>query len=81
MTEIRAECLRPFGDGWEQPNGEEVREILKRAGLSGSQTATLLGLGKNGGRTVRRWIGEESTIPYTAWAVLCATVGLGEIWR
>ena len=78
---IRFECLRPAADGWSQPTGEEIREVLRRAGLSGSQTADVLGLGSGGGRTVRRWTGEATPIPYAVWAILCDLGGFDRIWR
>jgi hypothetical protein len=77
---IRLECLRP-AEKWEQPTGDEVREVLRVAGFSGSMAAKVLGLGKKGDRTVRRWIGEETHIPYAAWALLCDFAGLGQIWK
>lgn len=78
---IRLECLRPAARSWEQPTGEEVREVLRAANLTGSQAAKLLGLGVTGDRTVRRWVGEDSAIPYAAWALLCDLAGLGCIWK
>lgn len=83
MTEanIRLECLRPANDGWQKPTGKEVREVLRLAGFTGGQAAKGLGLGLKGDRTVRRWIGEESDIPYAAWAILCDFAGLGVIWK
>lgn len=78
---IRLECLRPARDGWLQPIGEEIREVLKVAGLTGSQAAKALGLGEKGDRTIRRWSGDDSDIPYAAWALLCDLAGLGQIWR
>ncbi len=80
-TNIRPECLRPYAQGWEPPIGEEVREAMRLAGFSGSQAAKALGLGSKGDRTVRRWIGEDSAIPYAAWALLCDFAGLGRIWK
>ena len=77
---IRLECLRP-AESWTQPTGEEVREVLRLAGLTGGAAAKRLGLGVKGDRTVRRWIGEDSRIPYAAWALLCDLAGLGQIWR
>jgi hypothetical protein len=76
---IRAECLKP-AISWVQPVGDEVRQVLGLAGLSGGAAASLLGLGKGGGRTVRRWTGDESPIPYAAWALLCHAAGFGQIW-
>lgn len=79
---IRPECLRPYEQNWLQPSGAEIRETLRLAGLSGSEAAKLLGLGpQSGGRTIRRWISEDSAIPYAAWALLCDFSGLGIIWR
>jgi hypothetical protein len=77
---IRLECLRPAED-WTQPTGEEIREVLRLAGLTGGRAAKMLGLGAKGDRTVRRWIGEESQIPYAAWSLLCDLAGLGIIWK
>lgn len=83
MTEanIRLECLRPAINGWLKPTGEEVREVLRLAGFTGGHAARALGLGLKGDRTVRRWIGEDSDIPYAAWAILCEFAGLGVIWK
>lgn len=78
---IRAECLRPAAAGWVRPSGAEVREVLRRAGFSGSRAAKELGLGGGGDRTVRRWTGEASDIPYAAWSLLCDFAGLGCIWK
>ena len=72
---IRLECLKP-AERWTQPTGEEVREALRLAGLTGGAAAKRLGLGAKGDRTVRRWIGEDSHIPYAARALLCDFAGL-----
>ncbi|SDY51767.1 transcriptional regulator [Nitrosomonas halophila] len=82
MTEanIRLECLRP-ALRWQQPTGEEIREVLRIAGFTGGAAAKALGLGTMGDRTVRRWIGEETAIPYAEWALLCDFAGLGTIWK
>lgn len=42
---IRLECLKP-AERWAQPTGEEVREVLRLAGFSGSKAAKALGLGQ-----------------------------------
>lgn len=76
---IRLDCLTE-AEYWRRPTGDEVREVLRLAGFSGSVAASRLGLGSKGDRTVRRWVGEDSPIPYTAWAVLCSFAGLGNIW-
>ncbi len=77
---IRLECLRP-AETWVPPTGEEIREVLRLAGFSGSKAAKALGLVGKGDRTVRRWISEDSTIPYAAWVLLCDFAGLGCIWK
>lgn len=76
---IRPGCLLP-ASSWTPPSGDEIRQVLNFAKLSGGKAAEVLGLGKGGGRTVRRWTGEETQIPYAAWAVLCHLAGFGEIW-
>lgn len=77
---IRTECLAP-AHKWKQPTGEEVREVLRLSGLTGAKAARTLGLSLKGDRTVRRWVGENSPIPYAAWAILCDCAGLGQIWK
>ena len=82
MTEalIRNGCLQP-AVSWEQATGDEVREVLGLANFTGGQAARALGLGAKGDRTVRRWVGGDSSIPYAAWALLCDFAGLGMIWK
>ena len=59
----------------------EVREVFRRAGLTGHGAADLAGLSeKCGGRQICRWISGESHIPYAAWAIFCEVAGLGKIW-
>lgn len=78
---VRQECLQP-ADVWTRPMGSEVKEVLESAGFTASQAARSIGLTSKGGdRTVRRWISEESPIPYAAWALLCDFAGLGIIWK
>jgi hypothetical protein len=82
-TTIRPECLRRADDDWAQPTGPEIQEVIRRAGLTGSQTAKLVGVSvqtTGGSRRVRKWIAGENDIPYAAWAILCHVAGLGIIW-
>jgi hypothetical protein len=79
-AKVRMECLCP-AERWAQPTGEEVREVLRMAGLSGGRAAKMLGLGSQGDRTIRRWVGEDTPIPYAAWALLCDFAGLEAIWK
>ncbi|RKE23739.1 hypothetical protein B0G76_8419 [Paraburkholderia sp. BL23I1N1] len=80
QTPIRPECLRPADDFWVQPTGEEVREVLRRASLTGAQAARLLGMKGATGRGIRRYTGGDAPIPYPSWAILCDVAGLGKIW-
>jgi|GEM_PF-4430255 hypothetical protein len=51
----------------------EAYWFIWRSGIQKARTS--------GSRTIRKWIGEESEIPYAAWALLCEIAGLGIIWR
>lgn len=90
---VRPETLRPFPE-WEPPSPDEIRQVVVLAGerrglkkLTGAQVADLVGASSTGAgvgkgsRTVRKWVGGESRIPYGAWAILCAEAGFGFIWR
>lgn len=63
---------------WEPPTGDEIRMVLAMAGWSGVEFSKKI---HTNDRTVRRWIGNELPIPYSAWCVLCVEANLGEIWR
>ncbi len=72
-AEIRQACLVPFEDPtYEPPTPEEVREAIRRAGYTGAQVGALLGVT---GRTVRKWVGGERAIPYSAWRLLLVETG------
>lgn len=77
--EIRKETLCPARN-WVGASAGEVREVLRLAGLTGSEAASFLGLGSSGGRTVRRWTSGDVPVPYAVWALLCHRAGLGSIW-
>lgn len=79
QVEIRKECLVPFNQGWQAPSGEEVRAVMKMAGLSGKEVADLVGLDNT--RTIRKWAGGAAPIPYSVWALLCERAGFGVIWN
>lgn len=76
---IRPETLRPFADDWQQPTPDEVRAVLAICGLTGSAASRLVGIADS--RTVRRWTGGETPIPYSVWAILCHVAGFGAIWK
>lgn len=74
--------------GWEKPTGREVRLVLGLIGdpnrpghpMTGAQAAKYLGLAD--GRAIRNWQSQDaqaSSIPYSAWVLLCYKAGLGLI--
>lgn len=75
---IRAECFLPFSAGWVCPTPDEIRSLLKIAELTGSKAALLTGIKDS--RTVRRWNGGDTPIPFSSWAILVEYAGFGKIW-
>lgn len=75
---VRLSSLKPFNQMWSAPEAEEINALLSFAGLSGSQAGSLVGVDS---RTVRRWIGGDRKISYSAWAILVSAAGLGELWK
>ncbi|HCU0050496.1 TPA: transcriptional regulator [Proteus mirabilis] len=75
---IRPECFLSYGSGWVCPTPEEIRTLLQIAQLTGSKAAALTGLKDS--RTVRRWIGGDTPIPFSSWAILVEYAGFGKIW-
>lgn len=74
---IRDATLAPFSH-WSPPNGGEISAALQAAGWTAEAFGRESGIKS---RTVRRWINEETEIPYAVWAMLCAAAGWGHIWR
>jgi hypothetical protein len=64
-TPIRPECLRAAYDFWVRPDGTEIREVLRRAKLSGARAAQLLGLGSAGSR-VHLFVNDRRAIAESA---------------
>lgn len=68
-TEPGRETRLPFAsEKYRAPTPSEIRTVMQALGLTGSQAAALLGL--DHARTVRKWIGGESPMPYSAWRLL-----------
>jgi len=70
---IRRSCFLLFDEGWTQPTPEELRKLIRRLDMSGSQVANYVGMGS--ARAVRKWLaptGEPNArnIPYSAWRLL-----------
>ena len=72
--EPRRETRLPFrSERYRAPTKEEFRSVTQTLGLTGSMVGQLLGVTS---RAVRKWIGGESEIPYSAWRVLLIHAGL-----
>lgn len=57
-----------FGDpGYADPTPNDLRAVMQRARLTGSQVGDLVGVDS---RTVRKWTGGERAMPYSAWRLL-----------
>lgn len=73
-TEPRRETRLPFASQrYRAPTKEEFRTVIQTLGLTGSIAGRLLGVD---GRTIRKWIGGEREIPYSAWRLLLINAGL-----
>lgn len=73
-TEVRREALLPFADPrYRPPTADELREVTRMLALTGSQAGLLLGVTS---RAIRKWIGGESDVPYSAWRLLLIHAGL-----
>lgn len=60
---------------WQPPSVAEFRELLRVAGLSGSQAGLLVGVEQ---RRIRKWAGGEGDVPYAAWRLLSIYAGLAD---
>lgn len=72
IVNFRPETLAKFGEGWVPPSTEELREAKRKSAKTGAQLANMLGVD---GRTIRKWIGGERTIPYAAWRLWLYSIG------
>ncbi len=72
--EVRRETRLPYADPrFVPPTPKEVAEVIRRLELTGATAGKLLGVD---GRTIRRWIGSERDMPYSAWRLLLIEAGL-----
>ncbi len=55
---------------------DEFRSLLRRGKLTGAAAAEIAGVNP---RTIRRWIGGNSKIPYSAWTLIETAVQQAEI--
>src|SRR5690349_3926676 len=73
-TEVRKEARLPFASSrYRAPTKDEFRTVTQTLGLTGSMVGSLLGVTS---RAVRKWIGGESEVPYSAWRLLLIHAGL-----
>lgn len=67
-AEVRKEARLPYVSArFRAPTKDEFRSVTQTLRLSGAEVGRLLGVH---GRTVRKWIGGETEIPYSAWRLL-----------
>lgn len=64
-----------FDEGYQAPSAEEVRSTFKP--FTASEVADILGVADP--RTIRKWIGGESVIPYSAWRLFLIATGRVEV--
>lgn len=70
-SEIPVSWLEFSDERFDLPSPEEIRETFKP--FTGSQVARMLGI--QDARTIRKWIGGESKIPYAAWRLWLIKTG------
>ena len=59
--------LPKYHPDYQQPTTDDIRDVLRRHELSGAKAGALLGVGS---RAIRKWVGGEHPIPYSAWRLL-----------
>ncbi len=70
---LRRETRLPFADpSYQPPTPSEIRTAMQLSGMTASQGGKVLGVNS---RTIRKWIGGESPIPYSAWRLLLLELG------
>ena len=73
-SEPRRETRLPFASSrYVAPSKDEFRTVTQTLGLTGPAVGSLLGVSS---QTVRKWIGGESEVPYSAWRLLLLHAGL-----
>ena len=72
---FRPDLLAPYTPNWKPPQGADVRALLKFAGLTSSTAGRLVGV--PGGK-VRKWAGDDGSMPYAVWRLLLIYTRLAE---
>lgn len=62
-----------FSDAWRSPSSDEVRELVRLAGLSRAEAGRLVGVSPG---KIGKWIGGQGEVPYAVWRLLTVYVGL-----
>lgn len=70
--------LRFFDPAYTPATADDLRELMRQTGLTGSQAARLVGVNS---RTIRKWatshgLPNSGDIPYAAWRLLLLETGL-----
>jgi len=73
VIQLRPQLLAIYAEEYQTPKPEEVKEVIRMIGLSGSDLAKKLGIKDS--RTIRKWSGGESGIPYLAWRSMLYLAG------
>ena len=69
VEKVRATALLLYTDPeYTPPTPAEVRMLLKDMELTGKRAAEIVGV--SSGRTIRKWTGGTTVIPYSAWRLL-----------
>ncbi len=75
-TEINPATMLPFfNPDYQVPSSDDIRALLKSQSWTGARAAVIAGVDS---RTVRRWTGAESPIPYSCWRLLLINAGLAD---
>jgi hypothetical protein len=67
-----------YAPGWQPPNVDEFRELLRVAKLTASQAGVLVGVSQG---KIRKWSGGDGEPPYAVWRLLSIYAGLAEAPR
>lgn len=73
--EIRLETRLPFADArYVSPSTDEIREVVRRLGLTSAQAADRVGVSSH--RKMREYLGGQRDLSYAAWRLLLIGAGL-----
>ncbi len=73
LVYVRGETLLPYA-AWVPPNADEVRTVMRRAGVEPRELAELVGVSR---KEVNRWTTGNGEILFACWVLLCRRAGVG----